>query len=167
MTSPPASGSSRDVDTDPGGAPDRRPMDRPIRLLLGLAGLWSAGLVAAAFFIPSYSSISVVVSHPAGPSGLPSTHLVSSTGTLVDVNGLKALAPVGLPLVAVALVAFVLWRRHRKRQSGAGPIAWSAVVLVGVLTLLGILTIGPYLVPVGVLLGAACARASGNSTGWS
>jgi hypothetical protein len=63
------------------------------------------------------------------------------------------LAPVGLPLLATVVVSLTLGHRRRKAKSGAGPLAWTVTVLVAGAALLGMLSIGPFIVLVAVLLG--------------
>lgn len=88
--------------------------DRPTRVLLGTAALWSVGLVIAALTAPfcsSTSASSTSPSSPAGASGHPMTtptQVAHTSATLVQVNGFKVLAPVSLPFLAVAVVAFAL-----------------------------------------------------------
>ncbi|MDA8284011.1 MAG: hypothetical protein M0Z42_12140 [Actinomycetota bacterium] len=143
--------------------------DWPTRVLLGTAALWSVGLVIAALTAPFYSSMSASSTSPSSPSGA-SGHLMTTpaqvthaSATLVQVNGFKVLAPVSLPFLAVAVVAFVLWRRRKKESPGAGWLAWTVTVLLVGVALLGMLSIGPFIVPVAVLVAVACARSSGGS----
>ena len=85
-----------------------------------------------------------------------------TSATLVHVNGLKVLAPVGLPLLAVIVVAFALRRRRKHEVPGAGWLAWTVTGLLVGVALLGMLSIGPFIVPVAVLFAVACARSSGG-----
>lgn len=141
--------------------------DRPTRVLLGAAALWSVGLVVAALTVPAYSSTSASSSSPSSPFGAsghptttPSAHVMHTSATLVQVSGFAVLAPVSLPLLAVVVVAFVLWRRRKSETPGAGWLAWAVTgVLFGV-ALLGMLSIGLFIVPVAVMLAVACARSS-------
>jgi uncharacterized membrane protein YhaH (DUF805 family) len=137
--------------------------------LLGAAALWSVGLVVAAIVAPAYTSTSVsspsasrVAAHPTASLAQVYTH---TAATLVQVNGFKALAPVGLPLLATVVVSLTLGRRRRRAKSGAGPLAWTVTVLVAGAALLGMLSIGPFIVPVAVLLGVTCGRSSGGHAG--
>jgi cytochrome bd-type quinol oxidase subunit 2 len=90
------------------------------------------------------------------------TQVTHTSATLVQVNGFKVLAPVGLPLLAVAVVAFTLWRRRKNETAGARWPAWVVTVLLVGVALLGMLSIGPFIVPVAVLVAVARARSSGG-----
>ncbi len=145
--------------------------DWPTRVLLGTAALWSVGLLIAALTAPAYGSTSASSTSPSSPSGAstgPMTtptqlaHTSVSFATLVQVNGFKVLAPVSLPFLATAVVAFALWRRRKKETPGAGWLAWTVTVLLVGVALLGMLSIGPFIVPVAVLVAVACARSAGG-----
>ena len=123
--------------------------DRPTRILLATAALWGVGLVIAAAVAPAYRSTS------ASSSGTV-TH---TSATLVQENGVRVLAPVSAPLLAVGAVTFSLWHRRRREQRGAGTLAWTVVALLGGFTLLAMLSIGVFILPVVVLVAVACARA--------
>jgi cytochrome bd-type quinol oxidase subunit 2 len=109
---------------------------------LGLAALSSLGLVAAGFFVRSYSSSN-------GP-GL----------TLVQENGLKVLAPLSAPFVAVVIVTLALWHRRRARRRGVGVLVWIVFGLLALLVVLGAFTIGPFIAPTAlfVLLAITSAK---------
>ncbi|MDA8183415.1 MAG: hypothetical protein M0035_03165 [Actinomycetota bacterium] len=143
--------------------------DRTARVLLGAAALWSAGLFAAALSAPFYVGTSASSSAPVSPigaSGFPATiptQVAHTSATLVQVNGFKVLAPVSLPLFSVVVVAFALWRRRKNQAPGAGWLAWAVTALLVVFALLGMLSIGLFIVPVAVLVALACARSSDRS----
>ena len=124
--------------------------------LLALA--WAVALLVAAFVLPVYGS-----STASGPSGL-SVDLDSPT--LVAVNGLWVLAPVGLPALVAAVVWFAL---HRKCSRGSRPSAYVAWALIGLLIafcLLAVASIGIFVVPGAALLaGAAALTPSGTPPG--
>ena len=106
-------------------------------LWLGLAAISSLGLVVAGFYVKSYSSTN-------GPSL-----------TLVQENGLKVLAPLLLPFVAVVVVALALWHRQRARRRGVGALVWIVFGLLALLVVLGAFTIGPFIAPIALfVLGA-------------
>ncbi|MHB8295066.1 MAG: hypothetical protein ACYDH5_10680 [Acidimicrobiales bacterium] len=142
--------------------------DRPTRALLGAAALWSAGLLIAALTAPTYSSTSASSSSPSSPSGASGhptatpTQVAHTSATLVQVNGFRVLAPVSLPLLAVVVVAFALWRRRKNGAPGAGWLAWTVTGLLLGLALLEMISIGLFIVPVAVLLAVACVRSSGG-----
>ena len=120
-----------------------------------LAFAWGVALLVAAFLLPVYGS-----STATGPSGL-SEHSASST--LVTVNGLGVLAPVGVPILVAAVVWFAL---HRKCARGSRPSAYVAWTLIGLLIascLLAAASIGIFVVPAAALLaGAAALTPSGT-----
>lgn len=85
--------------------------------------------------------------------------------TLVQVNGLLVLIPVGVPL----LISLLVWAAlHRKCSRGSNAAGAAAAVLVTVLTfgcLIGLASIGLIVIPVAMLLGWAVAiTPSGNSS---
>ncbi|MHB8219921.1 MAG: hypothetical protein ACYDHU_06310 [Acidimicrobiales bacterium] len=146
--------------------PAPRRADRVTATLVALAAVWSVGLVVAGTTVPAYDS-STVVTSTSTPGSVPRTHRVevahSTTATLLQVNGPGVLVLLALPLVAVTIVAGLLvWRRARGRP-GAGAPAWTVTALLGAFGLVGILTIGPFVIPVPVLLAAACGRTGSRS----
>lgn len=122
---------------------------------MGCAAVWALFVVAASFFIQSYSS-----GTPTVTAGDPNSAATTTTtgATLVQENGLKVLVPMLIPLVCVALIALCLWDRERRRRKGAGVLAWALLGLVTVVCLLGVLTIGPFLAPIAFFLFAATMR---------
>jgi cytochrome bd-type quinol oxidase subunit 2 len=124
---------------------ESRPLDGWTALWLGLAALWSLGLVLAGLFVNSYSSSN-------GP-GL----------TLVQENGLKVLAPLLIPFVGVVIVALALWHRRRNQKRGVGVLVWIVFGLLALLVVLGAFTIGPFIVPVAAFLLVAITRVKGQS----
>ena len=135
----------------------RRRLPRAVWILLAVAAVWAAGLVVAALAIPMYGGTEV-----GSDNGVAFTRTLPAR-TLIGENGLHALAVVCIPLVTVAIVAGALvWRRHRRAGplAGAGPLAWACAGVAVLLSLAGMLTIGPFLLPVGGLLCTACGLAS-------
>src|ERR1700729_1143559 len=111
---------------------------------LGVAALvWSLGLVVAAVALPVENSTSVSV------NGVTLTH-----STLVQENGVRALALSAIPLlVSLAVAAAMVHRpRHRPAAPWSRPLAWAAIGLLALEALAGILTIGAFIVPVVILL---------------
>ena len=92
--------------------------------------MWSAGLIAAALLI--------------SPS-------------LVQVNGPKVLVPVGAPLVIVVMVALALGVARRRASRWPTVVAWMLTGLLDCLTLVGMLTIGIFLLPAAVAVTVACS----------
>jgi hypothetical protein len=129
--------------------------------------LWSVGLAVAAVTWPVYSSDAYVGSATvAAGSGevLRQTSSTSHTSaTLLAVNGSSALFAAALPLVITLLVGIALLRPRSGRA--AAVLAWVCVCLLGVFTLLSMLTIGLWLLPVTDALTLACALHTGRA--WS
>jgi hypothetical protein len=87
--------------------------------------------------------------------------LLLAAGSLVLVpdNGAGVVITFSTLPVLVALFALTATaRRARGHQGGPGPLAWSVVALCGSFALLGILTIGPAVAPVPLLLAVASGR---------
>jgi cytochrome bd-type quinol oxidase subunit 2 len=124
---------------------DLRRFDGWTALWLGLAALWSLGLVAAGFLVNSYSTSN-------GP-GL----------TLIQENGLQVLAPLLIPFVGVVTIALALWHRRHNQKRGVGVLVWIVFGLLALLVVLGALTIGPFISPVAVLVLVAITRVNGQS----
>jgi hypothetical protein len=116
---------------------------------LGAGALvWSAGLVLAALVAPAGSTSA------SSADGLTLGH-----ATLVQTNGLRALVLTAIPLVVSAFVLATL----RIRGSGTGgsgfrwaaPLAWTAIAVLAVEAILGLMSIGLFIAPVPLLLVAA------------
>jgi hypothetical protein len=118
------------------------------RVALSLAALCSVGLVVLAATTPFYTS-SVSTQSDSG-----SVVTRSTSATLVQVNGSGVVGFVAIPLLITLAVVGILWMRGIER--GAGAIAWTAVTLLSVVTLAGMLTIGPLMMPVAASLVTAC-----------
>ena len=111
------------------------------RILLGFAILFGFGLILAALFAPAYNGVTAT----SGSS-------LSSSATLVQVNGYSVLGVVSVPVVlslgvSVALMYHVRW------------LAWVLTAMAFAVVLLGAFSIGPFVLPVAVLLVIACTRA--------
>ncbi len=76
--------------------------------------------------------------------------LGNSAQTLLQVNGPPVLVPLSLPFLAVVAVALLLPKHPR--------LAGAVTVLVLVFCLLGMLTVGVFVLPVAILLAVACSR---------
>lgn len=108
---------------------------------------WSAALVGGAFVLPLY-----------GSSGASSTGAYwSGSLTLVDVNGLGVLVPVGIPVMISALVWFALHRKCSRGGPIAGYLAWTLVVVLALGCVVAAASIGVLILPVALLLGSAAA----------
>jgi len=125
--------------------------DRAIgeRIAVGIAVLWSVGLLVGALTLPVYERVTVTANGSIG-----------SSATLVEENGGAVLAIVAIPLVVTAGVALALRSRYRKHRKGPGVVAPVLTGLVLIFCVLGMLTIGVFVLPVAIALVVACALAS-------
>ncbi|HWE12277.1 MAG TPA: hypothetical protein VG365_02135 [Solirubrobacteraceae bacterium] len=108
---------------------------------------WSAALVGGAFVLPVYGS--------SGTSS-PSARW-SGSSTLVAVNGLGVLVPVGIPLLISVLVWLALHRKCSRGGPIAGYLAWTLVAVLALGCLVAAASIGLLVVPIALLLGRAAA----------
>jgi len=123
---------------------------------LGIAALWSVVLLVGAATLPAYQRVSATYSSTvAGPAST-----TTSSTTLVEENGTEDLAIVAIPLVIAGVVALTLGRRRRTGRPGAGAFAWVLCAVLLTFCLLGILTIGLFVLPVAIALVVGCALAS-------
>jgi len=97
-----------------------------------LAFLWSVGLLVAAVVAPVYGS-----------------------ATLVDESGRGVLLMVAIPAVITAIAWLALWRKCARGGRLTGYVAWACVWGLAAFCVVGILTIGVFVVPVAVLLARA------------
>jgi hypothetical protein len=114
-----------------------------------LAFGWGLALTAAAFVLPVYSS-----SASSAPSG---GSVASASSTLVQVNGLGVLAPVGLPALIAAVIWFALHRKCSRGSRVAGHAAWALIWLLVAFCLAAFASIGMFVVPTAALLAGAAA----------
>lgn len=126
-----------------------------VRIALGAAALWSLALVVAAVTVPLYSGDTVT----ADSSGASSS--TDTTATLVEVNGWWGLVVASLPLAASVVVAVLLLGVRRRP---AVIVALVLVVLLGIVTVLSLLTIGAFIAPVTAGLGLAVLVALAGPT---
>ena len=134
---------------------------KTVRVALAGATLWSAALVAAALTVPLYSgaSTSSVGSADTDSNGTVVTGPVtttSTTATLVEVNGWWGLVLACIPLCACLVVATLLLGPGGRRSQVAAAVV---VAPLGAVTVLGLLTIGLFLVPAVAGLGVAVLAA--------
>ena len=122
-------------------------MARRARAALTLAAVWGAGLLVAAVTVPVYAVESGGTARGGG--------LLTSSGsaTLVEVNGPGVLIVAAAPLLATVLVAVLLSAQTRRRA--ARVAAWAPVGLLAGLAVLGLATVGVFLLPVVVALAVA------------
>lgn len=115
--------------------------------------LWSAMLVGGAFLVPMYGSSSTSSTGPQSSGSL----------TLVAVNGLRVLIPVGVPLVVATLVWVALHRRCSRGGRVGGYVAWTCIAVLGAFCVVALFSIGILVVPVVVLLACAASRTPSGS----
>jgi hypothetical protein len=109
-------------------------------VLTVLAFVWSIGLLVAALLAPAYGS-----------------------ATLVDENGSGVLLVMAVPAVISAAVWLALWRKCTRGGPVSGVVAWTCVSVLAVFCLLGLASIGLFVIPVAALLAwAASVTPSGD-----
>jgi hypothetical protein len=112
-----------------------------IRLTVA-ALVWSVGLLLAALLVGAYK----------GQTTSSDAGITLTTRTLVQVHGLQALVLVVLPVAVCLAVAIALWHRRRGAAAWSGPVAWTAVGVLAVESILTITSLGAFLLPAVVLL---------------
>jgi len=132
-----------------------RSLPRTARIALGLALVWSALLVLAAFTLPLYG----FSSESATVDGSSAGDEITGTSTLVQVNGWTAVVVTAVPLVCTLLVALLLGIGGRGPRAGA----WGLTVLLGIFTVLALLSVGLFMLPVVVALVVACSSAGSRT----
>lgn len=128
----------------------RKPGRTSAVALLG-AALWGLGLVVAGFLVPAYQSTEM------SSSG----ELTHSTETFVGVNGPGTVVVLAVPFLVTLLVASALLARSRR---AALPFAWALTALLAVFNLVGMLTVGVFVLPVTAALVVACGMSSMTGT---
>lgn len=124
-----------------------RRLGRVSSLALVGAAAWGLLLVVVGFLVPAYQS-----------TGMSSSgELTQSSETLVGMNGPGVAVVLALPLLVTVLVACALLLRARR---AAMPVAWALTALLAVFNVLGMLTIGVFVVPVTAALVVACTSGS-------
>jgi hypothetical protein len=113
--------------------------------LTAAALVWSAGLLIAAVVLPVYGDRTTTSSQG----------ITLTSATLVQVNGARALIIVAIPLVASLGAALALYRRWVTGAAWSGPVAWTMIAVLAAEALLGILSIGVFVLPVVILLAVA------------
>lgn len=127
------------------------------RLAAAFAALWSLGLFVGALTVPAYSGSSAGTTSADEPTGS------TTSSTLVEVNGPGVLVALAIPFISTVVVAALLLLQHRV----AAPVlpwlvatAWLAVAACGALALLGLLSIGIFVLPVAVALAVSVAMSN-------
>lgn len=121
-----------------------------VRMMV-VASVWSLGLLLAALLVPAYNG-----NTDSQQNGVTLTRL-----TLVQDKGAWALALVAVPVLASAAVAAAIVYRRRDDAVWAAPVAWTAVGVLTVVSLLGITTLGAFMLPVAVVLALSVRLAPG------
>ncbi len=116
--------------------------------------VWSLLLLVAAFTFPvyGYSSSSAAAD---SDGNLVQGEEITGTATLVGANGAWAALVISIPLVVTIAVAVLL-------RIGARParvVAWTVTSALAALTVLGLMSIGLFILPATVALVVACASA--------
>lgn len=122
-------------------------MRKATLVCVSLAALWTVLLIIGAATVPVYSGSSTTVTSDGG------RRTMSTSATALQINGRWVLVLLSVPAVTVLLTAGLVALQPRHRW--ASRAAWVPVGVVGVLAVLGMLTIGIFLLPVVVLLGIA------------
>ena len=115
-----------------------------VRLIL-IAFVWSLELVLTGLLLPTYASDRA--------SQLNGVTLTSST--LLQSKGGWAMTLVTIPAGGAAVVLMLLRARRYDGAEWRLRVAWAVVAALAVESLLGILTVGAYLLPVPILLALA------------
>ena len=126
--------------------PSRKPGRASSVALLG-AAIWGLGLVVAGLLVPAYQSTEM------SSSG----ELAQTTKTLVGMNGPGVLVVLAVPFLVTLLVASALLARSRR---AALPFAWALTALLAAFNLVGMLTVGVFVLPVTAALVVACSMSS-------
>lgn len=113
-------------------------LDKWTRWWLVASVIFGAGLLIAAFTVSTYSG--------------------TVSQTLVQANGGKVIFIVAIPLVGALLAIASMLVRLGHAQTGVGTFTWLVIGVLGAFTFLGMLTIGPFVVPVPVCLLMAAVR---------
>lgn len=114
-----------------------------------IALVWSFGLLLAAVLVPAYN----------GNTNSAADGVTLTRVTLVQSHGAGWLALVVIPVLACAAVLTAMVARHRDDAWWSGRVAWTAIGLLTLESLLGILTIGGFILPAVVLLALAVRTA--------
>jgi hypothetical protein len=112
-----------------------------IRLIAG-ALVWSIGLIIAALVIPAYRT----------ETSSPTNGVTLTSSTLLQDNGVGALVLVVIPVLVSLIVLVAMRFRRRQDAAWSGRVAWTAIGVLAVESLLGIATIGAFMLPVAILL---------------
>lgn len=140
------------------GNPDDNSKDGPgvtaTNWALGIAVTWSAALIVSAFVAPWGTSVTATVE---GGDQATET-VVTTTSTLVGHEGLGVLIPVSIPLVFSLGCTWALLRYRRFPSRTLGRFAWVLTASMALFTVLALMSIGFFMIPVTIALVVACAK---------
>jgi hypothetical protein len=112
-----------------------------VRLIAG-ALVWSIGLILAALVIPAYTT----------ETSSQTNGVTLTSSTLLQDRGAGALVLIVIPVLVSLIVLIAMRFRHREDAAWSGRVAWTAIGVLAVESLLGIATIGAFMLPVAILL---------------
>lgn len=124
---------------------------RTTSIALVVAALASSLVLIGAFTAPVYSTAGV--SGTLSPTGEMVEVVSEGTSTIAGTNGALGAGVVAIPLVATLLVSLLLWPAGSR---GLRVAAYAVVALLGAFTILSLMSIGIFLLPVTVALLVAC-----------
>jgi uncharacterized membrane protein YhaH (DUF805 family) len=126
-------------------------LNRRTALVLAIAGATAVAILVAAFSVHQGANVQIVGSTAGG-----SYTVVEPSSTFAQQDGWWGVWLIAFPLVATLVAAASMGLRS-PGKSGPGPFAVAAAALLVVEGVLGILTIGIYVLPTAVLVSFACA----------
>jgi uncharacterized membrane protein YhaH (DUF805 family) len=112
-----------------------------VRLTAG-ALVWSFGLIIAALVIPAYGT----------ETSSQTNGVTLTSSTLLQDKGAGALVLVMIPALVSLIVVTAMRFRRRQDAAWSGRVAWTAIAALAVECILGIATIGAFMLPVAILL---------------
>lgn len=118
--------------------------------LMTVAAIWSLGLLLAGVLVPAYDG-----------STVSADGVTLIRQTLVQNRGAWVLAVIAAPALASAVVAVAVTRRRRDDVAWGPAVAWTAIAVLVVVALLGITTLGAFMLPVAVVLAVSVRLAPG------
>lgn len=123
--------------------------------LIVVAFVWSGGLIVTGLFIPTYGS----------DAASPVNGVTLTSSTLLQSKGAWAMTLVTLPALGAVVVLVLLRARRYDGGEWRLHLAWAVVAALACESLLGILTVGAYMLPVPVLLALAMTLVSPDGVG--
>jgi hypothetical protein len=119
--------------------------------LTSAAALWCAAMIPVAGLGPAYVSETHVDDSERG------VYSYTSTSSLVEENGTAILGILAVPLVFVLVSWFALHRKCSRGSSWSDPVAWSAIIGLGLLAMIASASVGGFFLPAVALLCVAAA----------